>query len=101
MVSFPIECPICRAGDTKICFAYGKIVHRLDAPRPIDHSLWFEDEGYQPCLDYDAECRHVSEPLGLFAFAWWPVRCRNGKRRWLTAVERHDDGTYTLGNRAH
>lgn len=54
-----------------------------------------------PCADWDAEGRSIGEPVGFYVFAWLPVRCRNGKVRWLTWVERHDGGTYTLGNRAH
>lgn len=51
------------------------------------------------CHHYDLECRLTDEPDGRIVFAWLPVRCRNGKRRWLRRVERHADGTYTLGNR--
>lgn len=52
-------------------------------------------------LQIDDEDRLNVEPFGYYTFAWLPKRCRNGKIRWLTWVERHDDGTYTLGNRAH
>ena len=45
---------------------------------------------------FDEECRHVAEPHGLTVFAWWPRTCRNGKRRWLTWLEHHADGTYTF-----
>ena len=53
------------------------------------------------CLNYDDECRSLGEPLGWYGFAWRPRRCRNGKLRWLVSTERHSDGTYSLGNRAH
>lgn len=53
------------------------------------------------CGNVDAELRSIGEPFGFYTFAWLPKTCRNGKRRWLCWVERHDDGTYTLGNRAH
>lgn len=53
------------------------------------------------CSNYDSECRHGAESLGFYTFAWLPKRCRNGRLRWLTLVERHQNGTYTLGNRAH
>jgi hypothetical protein len=56
---------------------------------------------YKPCPNWDGEFRHVAEALGFYTFAWRPRRCRNGKLRWLTWIERHDDHTYTLGNRAH
>lgn len=56
------------------------------------------------CGNYDAENRHITEPFGLFVFAWLPKLCRNGKLRWLCCVEQHREPTkttYTLGNRAH
>lgn len=53
------------------------------------------------CRNYDSEMRHAAEGLGFYTFAWWPVKCRNNRLRWLTWVERHSDGSYTLGNRAH
>ncbi len=40
------------------------------------------------------------EYFGYYIFAWLPKKCRNGKWRWLCWLEKHDDGTYTLGNRA-
>lgn len=43
----------------------------------------------------DSEGKFVWEPYGWPFFAWWPRWCRNGKVRWLTTLERHDDGTYT------
>lgn len=49
---------------------------------------------------YDSEGRNPVEPLGYYEFAWRPRRCRNGRVRWLCWVERHSDGTFTLGNRA-
>lgn len=53
------------------------------------------------CLNFDDECRNGAEGFGYYTVAWWPVRRRNGRISWLTWVERHDDGTFTLGNRAH
>lgn len=44
---------------------------------------------------FDAERREPWEPYGFIALAWLPTRCRNGRVRWLTFLERHDDGTYT------
>lgn len=49
----------------------------------------------------DEEKRISSEKFGLFVFAWWPHKCRNGKWRWFRSLEKHDDGSYTLGNRAN
>jgi hypothetical protein len=46
---------------------------------------------------YDNEGRHVAESYGFHVFAWLPQQCRNGKIRWLTWLERHNDGTHTLG----
>ena len=48
----------------------------------------------------DAEGRWPIEPYGYFTFAWMPKRCRNGRLRWLCWVQRHDDGSYTLGDNA-
>ena len=53
------------------------------------------------CKNHDSEHRSIGEPLGYYRFAWWPVVCRNGRRRWLTWIEDHGNGAYTLGNRAH
>ena len=91
-VSVKSECPYClEKGRKRIILRHGKMAH------------WFpmtEVQTYPPCLDYDSECRHAAEPLGFYTFAWKPRRCRNRRLRWLTWVERHDDGTFTLGNRA-
>jgi hypothetical protein len=46
-----------------------------------------------PLIDSEGVC--VWEPLGYAMFAFWPVRCRNGKWRWFCGVDRHRDGTYT------
>lgn len=46
---------------------------------------------------YDSENRFVGEPIGFHVFAWKPTRCRNGYWRWLCWLERHGDGTFTLG----
>jgi hypothetical protein len=53
------------------------------------------------CLNFDDECRPIGEPLGYYTFALFPVRCLNRRWRWFCWVERHNNGTYTLGNRAH
>ncbi len=47
--------------------------------------------------EYDSEAIHFTEPYGWHLFAWTPKRCRNGKIRWLKWLERHGDGSYTLG----
>lgn len=52
----------------------------------------------QPIID--TEGRLACDSLGFYFFAFWPRRCRNGKIRWLCWLEKHDDGTFTLGNRA-
>ena len=91
-----LSCPLCISGDKRIGKRYGKIVHVLPQVATFDVA-----ERYQPCPDWDDEFRHVSEPMGFHRFAWRPVRCRNGKRRWLTCVEAFPDGTFALGNRAH
>lgn len=73
------------------------------------HAIYYKDGAgrthalkgeFMRCQNFDREMRHGAEPLGLYVFAFLPKRCRNGKTRWLTWVERHKDGTYTLGNRA-
>jgi hypothetical protein len=45
----------------------------------------------------DSEGTAVWESFGPHRVAWLPKRCRNGKVRWLKTLERHRDGTYTLG----
>ena len=45
----------------------------------------------------DSEGTAVWEDFGKHRFAWTPKRCRNGKLRWLKTLERHRDGSYTLG----
>src|SRR5262249_22786014 len=116
-VGVQLRCPMCMAGNTRVGTRDGKIVHRipfcgtddtrgrylgLALPKIEGETInTLTGERYLPCPDWDWEFRHVSEPLGFYMFAWWPRRCRNGKLRWLTSVERHDDGTFTLGNRAH
>ena len=52
------------------------------------------------CGNWDKERRHIGEPFGFYTFAFRPRRCRNGQWRWLTWLERHSDGSHTLGNRA-
>ena len=56
---------------------------------------------FTACLNFDPEDRHIAEPLGFYVFAWLPRSCRNGRVRWLRWLERHSDGSYTLGNRAY
>jgi hypothetical protein len=46
---------------------------------------------------WDSERTAAWESFGPHRFAWLPRRCRNGKVRWLTTLERHRDGSYTLG----
>lgn len=85
------RCEACNRGEP-VGHRRGKIVHRTEA--------WF-GSGFIECPNWDDECRHAAEGLGYYRVAWWPVRCRNGKLRWLTWIEDHLDGTFSLGNRAH
>ncbi len=106
------RCPICISGDRRVGWRQGAIAHRapqktaeerylgLATPKAEGSRSYFDADGYQICPDYDPEGRHIAEPLGFYTFTWWPKICRNGKRRWMTWVERHRDGTYTLGDRA-
>lgn len=48
----------------------------------------------------DSEGTVPWEEFGTHRFAWLPRRCRNGRVRWLKILERHRDGTYTLGRLA-
>lgn len=111
-IGVQIECPRCLAGAKRVELRYGRMAHKLpEVPgseylglvklKTEGQATYFDADGWLICVDYDSECRHVGEPMGFFRFAWWPVRCRNGKRRWLEWVECHCDGTYTLGDRAH
>ena len=45
----------------------------------------------------DSEGLACWEAYGRHRFAWMPKRCRNGRVRWLKTLERHGDGSYTLG----
>ena len=90
-VSVEITCPGCRLGRTPM-------LRRLTKPYYIYHG---GEEAFMLCESYDSELRWVGDPFGWFQFAWLPVQCRNGYWRWLRWVERHGDGTYSLGNRAH
>jgi hypothetical protein len=45
----------------------------------------------------DSEGTVPWEEFGAHRFAWLPRRCRNGRLRWLRTLERHRDGSYTLG----
>lgn len=95
-VSVPCSCPYCLQG--------GKpFMRRVLKPYFVYHRV----QGFQgqlefvKCSMWDRELRHAAEPFGFYQFAWLPVQCRNGYWRWLCWVERHSDGTYSLGNRAH
>ena len=68
--------------------------------RPV-HAIPNTRNEFVACKNYDTELRHLAEPMGYYRVAFWPVKCRNGKWRWLTWIEDHGNGTYTLGNRAH
>ncbi len=102
-VAVQSKCVHCAAGDTKVGTRRGRIVHRLLWPpsEGLHPTTPSEGDLYWPCPDWDNEYRHAAEPLGFYRFAWLPRVCRNRKRRWLTWVECHPDGTFTLGNRAH
>ncbi len=91
------RCPLCCRGRRVVGWRRGVIVHRFVSVDPNTTGIY----DYKPCPDYDSEGRHIAEPFGFYTFAWWPKLCRNGKRRWLTWVERHEDGSFTLGDRAH
>lgn len=67
----------------------------------IAHAIPMTRGEFLLCKNFDSEDRHISEPFGFYEFAWLPRRCRNGKVRWLVSVEHHDNGTYTLGDRAY
>jgi hypothetical protein len=69
--------------------------------KPYRYGYQWIHPGPVPCANYDSELRHVSEAFGLYVFAWLPKRCRNGRLRWLTWLEQHRNGTFTLGNRAY
>ena len=113
-VSAQSECALCqKSGRKRIILRNHKMVHAVPVTRstparllgmaPLrDESLRVIDEPPQfvPCLDYDAECRHITEPLGFYTVAFLPQRRRNGRWVWLRWIEQHDDGTVTLGNRA-
>jgi len=91
-VSAKSECPHClKAGRKRIMLRDHRMMHYLPESKTLP---------FQLCFDYDSECRHISEPLGFYEFAWKPVRRRNGRWVWLRFVECHRDGSTTLGNRA-
>lgn len=106
-----IRCPLCREGYAhEIKLRRGRMVHTVGRPRAVGLVLeasrrtcllMCEGVGYWPCEDWDSECRHIGEPMGFFRFAWLPTRCRNGEVRWLRWLEQHEDGSLTLGSRAH
>jgi hypothetical protein len=107
-VSARSRCTICdKPGRKTVFYRDGRMWHYVPAPgaqskrRHLAVADPLVPPRYLPCLNYDDECRHIAESLGFYVFAWLPVRARNGKMRWLRWVERHEDGTVTLGNRAH
>jgi hypothetical protein len=90
-ISVPSRCPECSAGLP---------LWRREAVRP---HRWMHRIGDTAifCENYDPEGRHVAEPYGFIEFAWRPTKCRNGRWRWLRSVEHHDDGTFSLCDRAY
>lgn len=46
----------------------------------------------------DSEGVFVWEPLGYSFFSFTPKRCRNGRVRWFTWLQKHQNGTYTKCN---
>jgi len=46
----------------------------------------------------DSEGVGVWEPLGFSFFSFLPRKCRNGRVRWCTWLQRHGDGTFTKCN---
>jgi hypothetical protein len=98
-ISFRSRCTFCDMGGAhaEVGCRGGQMLHKLRT----QNGALSEPLRYVTCSNWDDECRSIGEPFGFYTFAWLPVKCRNGKRRWLCDVERHRDGTYTLGNRAH
>lgn len=105
-VSAQSQCPDCIKGHPVADFK-----HRSETRRHrFYHSVYGVDEAgkeyalrgeFIACQNFDNEDRHIAEPMGFYVFTWKPQRCRNGRLRWLRWLERHPDGTFTLGNRAH
>ena len=92
------KCAACLRGEP-VGISYGMAWHLARDENGIAASG--PDYRYR-CLNFDDECRRFGEPYGYIMFAWKPVKCRNGKWRWLRWVERHNPGcSYTLSNRAH
>jgi len=85
-----------RHGRAVMCLIHGRVHHAA-----VDASGNLIKGSARMCGNYDDEGRHMAEPFGFYIFSWRPRRCRNGKLRWLRFLERHMDGTYTLGSRAH
>lgn len=100
-VSVKSQCPHCDKG-RPVSFSprRGMMLHSVYGT-DADGREWAMKGEFTRCRNYDVECRHLAEPFGFYTFAWLPRRCRNGRKRWLCWVERHPDGTYTYGNRAH
>jgi hypothetical protein len=95
-VSFQSRCDLCTQGATTGWSARTKrFVHPIPNTR----------NEFVACKNFDSEQRWLGDSLGYYVFAWRPRKCRNGKWRWLTWLERHTDWGgrtyYTLGNRAH
>jgi hypothetical protein len=95
-ISVQTTCPYCLQGDKPR-------IRRVLKPWYAFHIVerFSGGQDFAMCSMFDSELRHAGESLGFYEFAWKPVQCRNGKWRWLRTVERHDDKTYSLGNRAH
>lgn len=94
------QCEACNRGEAVERLTRGVGRGRIVHPQLSQTGQVMRSETVR-CLNWDSENRHIAESLGWYTFAWMPKRCRNGKLRWLCWVERHSDGTYTLGNRAH
>ena len=96
-IGYQNACPSCAAGHPcGYSRKRGRIVHSVYSL--IDGKAMKGKTA--DCANADDECRFGGEPYGFYQIAWLPKRCRNGRWRWLCWVERHSDGTYTLGNRA-
>ena len=95
-ISVESRCEYCNQG---VSVGWSKLRNR-----PV-HAIPNTRNEFVACKNYDDECRHIGAGFGWYTFAWLPTKCRNGKWRWLTWLEKHADMLgrtyYTLGNRAH
>jgi hypothetical protein len=98
-VSAKITCEHCLNGITRVTKRSGRMVHAKITI--YDNTIVPNEIKYLPCADWDSECRYINEPIGFIKFAWKPMKCRNGKRRWFKFVEMMGDGTFCLGDRAY